>query len=67
MRNNTKLKNLLEENDLNLSMENGEVQLEVVGRYTKTNFLVHGTSITKLLDQAIKLSKEVKSQQNRPG
>ncbi len=63
MRNNTKLKNLLEDNDLNLSMENGEVQLMVVGRGTQTNFLVHGTSITKLLDQALKLVKEVKKQQ----
>ena len=60
MRNNTKLKYLLEENDLNLSMTNGEIHLMVIGRESQINFLVHGTSITKLLDQAIKLSKETK-------
>ncbi|MGB8191704.1 MAG: hypothetical protein WCF67_07285 [Chitinophagaceae bacterium] len=62
MRNNTKIKKLLEDNDLNFSMEHEEIELIVIDKSTKNSYLVNGTNITKVLDQAIKWSKQFKNQ-----
>ena len=62
MRNNTKIKKLLEDNDLNFSMEHEEIELIVIDKSTKNSYLVNGTNITKVLDQAIKWAKKFKNQ-----
>ena len=60
MRNNSKIKKLLEDNDLNFSMEQEEIQLIVIDKNTKNSYLVYGSNITTVLDQAIKWAKQFK-------
>ena len=62
MRNNTKIKKLLEDNDLNFSMEHEEIELIVIDKSTKNSYLVNGTNITTVLNQAIKWLKQFKKQ-----
>jgi hypothetical protein len=66
MRNNTKIKKLLEDNDLNFTMEHEEIQLMVIDKTTKSSYLANGTNITEVLNDAIKWSNEFKKQ-SRPG
>jgi hypothetical protein len=65
MRNNTKIKQLLEDNDLNFTMEHKEIQLMVIDKTTKSSFLANGTNITEVLNDAIKWSNEFKKQSKR--
>jgi hypothetical protein len=67
MRNNTKIKQLLEDNDLNFTMEHKEIQLMVIDKTTKSSFLANGTNITEVLNDAIKWSNEFKKQSKRKG
>lgn len=60
MRNNTKIKRLLEDNDLNLTMEQGEIQAMVIDKATKSSYLANGTNISEVLNDAIKWSNELK-------
>lgn len=62
MRNNTKIKKLLEDNDLNFTMEHVEIQLMVIDKTTKSSYLANGTNITEVLNDAIKWSNEFKKQ-----
>jgi len=65
MRNNTKIKKLLENNDLNFTMEVEEIQLMVIDKTTKSSYLANGTNITEVLNDAIKWSNEFKKQLQR--
>ncbi len=62
MRNNTKIKKLLGDNDLNFTMEHEEIQLMVIDKTTKSSYLANGTNITEVLNDAIKWSNEFKKQ-----
>ncbi len=62
MRNNTKIKKLLEDNDLNFTMEHEEIQLMVIDKTTKSSYLANGTNITEVLNDAIKWSNAFKKQ-----
>mgnify|MGYP001397600079 FL=1 len=62
MRNNTKIKKLLEDNDLNFTMEHEEIQLMVIDKTTKSSYLANGTNITEVLNDAIKWSNTFKKQ-----
>lgn len=60
MRNNTKIKKLLEDNDLNFTMEHEEIQLMVIDKTTKNSYLANGTNISEVLNDAIKWSNKFK-------
>jgi hypothetical protein len=62
MRNNTKIKKLLEDNDLNFTMEHEEIQLMVIDKTTKSSYLANGANITEVLNDAIKWSNAFKKQ-----
>lgn len=59
------MKQLLEDNDLNFTMEHKEIQLMVIDKTTKSSFLANGTNITEVLNDAIKWSNEFKKQSKR--
>lgn len=61
MRNNTKIKKLLEDNDLNLTMEGGEIQAMVIDKATRSSYIANGTNISEVLNDAIKWSNEFKN------
>ena len=62
MRNNTKIKKLLEDNDLNFTMEHEEIQLMVIDKTTKSSYLANGTNITEVRNDASKWSNAFKKQ-----
>lgn len=58
MRNNTKLKKLLQNNVLQLSADKDKIDMIVTSNVENTSFIVTESSITKLLDTAIKLAEK---------
>lgn len=54
MRNNTKIKLLLRENDLLLSMTNGEMDLIVTDKERSISFIVSGKNLSDILSKAFK-------------
>jgi hypothetical protein len=58
---------LLEDNDLNFTMEHEEIQLMVIDKATKSSYLANGTNITEVLNDAIKWSNAFKKKSKPVG
>ena len=60
MRNNTKLKRLLESNDLHFSISlNKEMEMIVVNRVTNVSYICSNTSMTNLMNEAMRIEKSL--------
>ncbi|HMG68527.1 MAG TPA: hypothetical protein VK588_12605 [Chitinophagaceae bacterium] len=62
MRNNTKLKALLFENDISISMRDSEIEMIVTNLNQNVSFIVNGNNISDLLNRALKHSNTFKNQ-----
>ena len=65
MRNNSKLKLLLYENDISISMRDSEIEMVVTNINQSVSFVVSGNNISDLLNKALKHSNALKSQDVR--
>jgi hypothetical protein len=65
MRNNSKLKSLLYENDISISMRDSEIEMIVTNINQKISFVVSGKNISDLLNKALKHSTILKNEISR--
>jgi len=65
MRNNSKLKSLLYENDISISMRESEIEMIVTNINQKISFVVSGKNISDLLNKALKHSAILKNEISR--
>ena len=63
MRNNSKLKSLLYENDISISMRSSEIEMIVTNTFQQVSFVVTGNNISDLLNKALKHSNALKTRE----
>jgi len=72
MRNNQKLKLLLLDNDVSISMPSSEMEMVVTNKSQNLSFIVTGKTISDLVNKALKHSNAMKNQfsagvESKPG
>lgn len=64
MRNNTKLKKLLKENTIMMTIENNDIDMIVTNKQTGLEYLVSHSSMTLLFNEALKINKSLTTKTN---